>query len=404
MSKSRLLVALALIAFLCACVVAATYTLALQPGDSVTLDCPTRLEFAATSEVSCATRSATPTATRTPTNTLTATLTSTLTPTATYTYTPTHTPTATHTNTPTPTSSPTRMVTNTPVAITGLAIIGDSTLDEYRANDNRGGSYGPTTLNPVELLVTKRRLNVGAWGSRAEPRRSGYEFNWARSGDTSAQALSNQAPGVIGQIQAGTVTHVIVMIGLNDFSPWGLAPSPSIYSGSLSGATLTSRLNTIADRISQTARNVNAAAPGRVLLVGVQDYIALQVLPDYEMSLYPDAAKRQRIVDAISYVNAKIQAQTVADGIHFLDYNAAMGVELSARRSGPDIVIGGQVIDVNVRGDEPHHVLLNDTYMHPGTVYNGLVANTLIARMNQVWGLGLAAMTDAEILAAAGIR
>ena len=218
------------------------------------------------------------------------------------------------------------------------------------------------------------------------------------------QALNNQAPGVIAQIQAGQVTHVIVMIGLNDFAPWGLAPSPDIYSGALAGATLTSRLNTISDRISQTARNVNSAAPGRVLLVSVQDYLYLQVLPDFEMSVYSDPVKRQRIRDAIAYVNSRIQTQAATDGIAFLDYNAAMVTELTARRSGNnDFTIGGQVIDANVRGDEPHHILLNDTYMHPGTAYSGLVANIVIARVNQAWGAGLLPMTDAEILAAAGI-
>lgn len=394
--KQRLLVA-GLVALLCAC--AAVYALTLTPGDSVTISgCTTRLEFSATNVVACASRSATPTRTSTATATQTATATRT----------PTRTSTATRTLTPTRTSTPTatRTTTATAVAgaITGLGVIGDSTLDEYRGNDNRGGTYASTTFNPVELLVRKRGVNAGAWGTRGEPRRSGYEFNWARSGDTSLQALNNQAPGVVAQLQAGQATHVVVMIGLNDFAPWGLAPSPDIYSGSLAGATLTGRLNTIADRISQTARTVNAAAPGRVLLVSVQDYLGLQVLPDYEMSLYPDATKRQRIRDAIAYVNARIQAQAATDGIAYLDYNAAMLAELTARRSGNnDVNVGGQMIDVNLRGDEPHHVLLGDTYLHPGTVYNGLVANVLIAKMDQVWGAGLAALTEAEMLAAAGI-
>lgn len=359
----------------------------LTPGESVTISgCTTLLELAG-NVLTCATESATPTALPTATGTATAT--------------------ATRTNTPLPTATNTATATrtNTPAPAMRIAIIGDSTLDEYRANDNRGGAYASTTRNPVELLVTLRSVNAGAWGTRAEPRRSGYEYNWARSGDTSLQALNNQAPGVVAQLQAGQVTHVLIMIGLNDFAPWGLAPSPDIYSGALSGATLTSRLNTISDRISQTARTVNNAAPGRVLLVSVQDYLYLQVLPDYEMSIYSDPVKRQRIRDAIAYVNARIQAQAATDGIAYLDYNAGMVAELTARRSGSnDFTVGGQVIDANVRGDEPHHILLGDTYMHPGTAYNGLAANLFMAGLNSAFGAGLAPLTDSEILAAAGLN
>ena len=64
----------------------------------------------------------------------------------------------------------------------GFGILGDSVSDEYRADDNRGGAYGPTTLNWMELLVRYRGLDSGPWGTRSAPRRTGYEYNWARSG------------------------------------------------------------------------------------------------------------------------------------------------------------------------------------------------------------------------------
>ncbi len=60
-----------------------------------------------------------------------------------------------------------------PALITGLAILGDSTQDEYQADSARGGPYVGVTMNWVELLAAKRDLNRGAMGhlSRAAPQR-----------------------------------------------------------------------------------------------------------------------------------------------------------------------------------------------------------------------------------------
>ena len=60
--------------------------------------------------------------------------------------------------------SPTAEATRSIAQITGLAIIGDSTVDEYRADNPRGGEYGDVTFNWAELLAGRNRVNLGAWG------------------------------------------------------------------------------------------------------------------------------------------------------------------------------------------------------------------------------------------------
>src|SRR5688572_25679629 len=100
----------------------------------------------------------------------------------------------------------------------GLGIMGDSNTDEYRANDNRGGSYAATTLNWLEQLVAKRGVQAGSWGTWGEPRRSGYKYNWARSGATAGSMIANgQHTGLAQQITAGEVQYVIIYVGINDF-------------------------------------------------------------------------------------------------------------------------------------------------------------------------------------------
>lgn len=399
---------------LAACIMAAIIPLTLAPGDvAIISGCTTELQLVGTS-VACSTPSLTPSLTDTATNTPTATATDTptqtptATPTSTYTATPTSTltptATATRTHTPTATRTNTATHTNTPLPAGGIAIIGDSVQDEYRSNDNRGGTYAATTFNWVELLVNRRGVNVGAWGTRSEPRRSGYEFNWARSGATSSSAVNSQAPGVLIQIQQGRVSYVFIQIGINDFY-FGNLPFQQIYDGTLAGSTLTGRLNTVADNIMAAAVSLNNTAPGRVIVASLQDGFTTNLFPPSEINgAFPDLVKRQRVIDAFAYINARLQSLCATSGIRYFDWNAAMLAELALRRNANnDILIGGQAIDADTRGNEPHHILLGDTYFHAGTAMSGLFANAWIREANAAFGVSLPVLTDSEILQAAGI-
>lgn len=408
------LVSLALIA------AAASHVLILLPGDTGIIQCPggelTLLE-AGPSQVSALcvdaqNYTATPTASDTPTSTptetatpnptpsSTATQTATGTPSATasatYTLTATATRTATGTPTRTQTATVTRTPTPTPAQIFLPAIIGDSVQDEYRANDNRGAPYYSTTLNWVELLANERGVNFGAWGTRAEPRRSGWANVWARSGATSAAALSSQLPGVVGQLQSGAATHALIQVGLNDFNSGNLGMN--IYNG----VAMTATLNYIADNISSIARQANAVAPGRVLVTGMQDYVTRLLMPEIVVYM-PDPVGRARVSAAIAYLNARIAAQAQIDGVQYWDYNASLNAMLDARLSDGAFIIGGQSVVLSPRGNEWHYVWLDESpYAHAGTALSGLIANLYIAELNARWGAGIAPLSDAEIVAAAG--
>ena len=342
----------------------------------------------APSDTPSATSTATLAPTHTPTASATVTPTRTATPTATRTRTRTATPTVTLTRTPTPTLTYFPLVLN-------LAVIGDSVQDEYRANDNRGAPYQSTTRNWVELLQTQRGLNFGAWGTRAEPRRSGYAFNWARSGADTDAAWA-QLNGVVGQINAGQVTHVLIQIGLNDMNENNLGLA--IYNGQ----AMTATLDHIADNTIGMARQANAVAPGRVLVASLQDYVARNLMPEIVVYM-PDPVKRLRVVAAIAYINARVKAEVESDSILFFDYNAALGAVLDARLSGGAISIGGQSVVLSPRGNEWHHAWLDESpYAHAGTALSGLIANLYIAELNARWGAGIVPLSDAEIVAAAG--
>lgn len=325
--------------------------------------------------------------------------------------TPAGTPTGTSAGTPVVTAAATSVATQAPTAtpnrnaitIKGLAILGDSTQDEYQADNPRGGSYTAVTLNWVEQLVRYRGVNVGPVGTWGEPRRSGYEFNWARSGAGAADMIkSGQHTGAAAQIRAGKVSHVAIQIGINDFYFSGLGVD--IYANKIDEQSKTARLNYLIDNIAQATRTVHAANPKGVLLVAMQDYLTIPILPELQTT-FQDPVGRKRVLDAFAYVNAGLQRVAAEEGIPYLDYNAEMMTELNARRdSAGFIVVGGERIDLSKRGEEPHFGILDDGYAHPGTVLSGLSANIYIRAFNANFGTNITPFSDAEILRAAGIK
>lgn len=289
--------------------------------------------------------------------------------------------------------------------LTGLAIIADSTADEYRADNSRGGEFGNVTFNWVELLARQRGLNLGEWGERAEPRRGGYEFNWARSGATSATMIDDgQHTGVAEQIRAGQVSHVIIQIGINDF--YFNNVSFEIYAGRLAGAELQEFLDAIVANVELAVETVKATGNEHIMLAAVQDYLTPAVLPEVD-TLLPDDVGLQRLMGAFAYVNQGLSGIALREGIAFFDFNAAFQCELERRYDPTDqryILVGGERIDLGDKGNEPSHAFLGDEYAHPGTVLSGLFANLFIKQMNLVFGAQLTPFSDDELLQFAGLK
>jgi lysophospholipase L1-like esterase len=287
--------------------------------------------------------------------------------------------------------------------ITGLAILGDSTQDEYQADSARGGEYVWQTYNWVELIAKYRDLNMGEWGVYGEPRRSGYAYNWARSGATSGEMISNgQLTGALRQVLAHKVSHALVQIGINDFYFSGLGYE--IYDGTISTEDLHAILDKTARNIIVTAFALQKLDGDHVIVAAVQDYVTLPIIPELKTT-FTDEAGRARLQEAFTYINGRLKELSQKWDIPYFDYNEAMLAALTSRiDSDGYLVMGGERINLDARGNEPHFGMLDDQYAHPGTVISGLSANVWMAEMNKVFGSNLAPLSDEEILQAAGLR
>lgn len=281
-----------------------------------------------------------------------------------------------------------------------IGIMGASGIDEYRADDNRGGAYADVTFNWLELLVRSRNIDAGEWGTWGEPRRTGYAYNWARSGATARTLIeSGQHTGLAEQVAAGEIDLIFISVGSNDFAPYR-PDYDAIYSGQLAGQTLDARLQGIVDDIAlaiDTARDDHEIP------------VVLTTIPNWSLSpaaqndpRFADAAGRERVSEAISDVNDRLK--TMAEeraGVWIADLEV-LGQEIFGQLQGGALPVGGEMIRLLSIGDEPHNGLLGDS-IHVGTVLSGKMANFYLTYFNEALDLNIPPMTDEEILASAGL-
>jgi hypothetical protein len=282
-------------------------------------------------------------------------------------------------------------------AANGFGVIGDSSSDEFRADDNRGGAYAATTLNWVELLVRYRGLDAGPWGTWGGSRRTGYEYNWARSGARAADLISQgQADGLAQQVAEGRIAWALLMVGTNDF---GTSTYTDIYNGTLSGPALSAMIDGIVASITQAVDTVRAGGPVLLLVTNIPTTTGINPAV---LSMFPDPARRQLVTDAMVAVNMGIEAALAQRGLPMVDLDA-LGAGFFARvDASGNMNVGGELISLFVPGDEPHHGLLGDNH-HAGTVMQGLIANYFLDHLAAAGGPSIPTFTDAELLANAGI-
>lgn len=294
----------------------------------------------------------------------------------------------------------TNQMSNEDISAKGFGIMGDSTSDEYQADDQRGGEYASTTLGWVEQLVKQRGLNFGPWGTWGEPRRTGYEYNWARSGATAESLISSgQHTGLAKQVAEGKVSHVFLWIGSNDFHLTN-GTYQEIYDGSLSDELLQKKEDSIVANITTAVDTVLAAGPVDMVVVNIRDFGWVPQVQE----LFPDAAGRQRVTNAVQSINQRLDTMAAKRQIQIVSADDFTRSLLDRTDRAGYLHFGDELISASGIGNEPHNLRLEDPAGHPGTVASGIIANVMfIEPFNSHYETNIAPLTDAEILEDAGI-
>ena len=169
------------------------------------------------------------------------------------------------------------------------------------------------------------------------------------------------------------VSHVILYIGTNDFH-LNNGTYEEIYSGSLAGAALQAKIDAILENMTLAVDTVLAAGPVKMLVVTIgdpgKDPAALQQ--------FPDPQKRQWVTDAIVATNNRIKLMAQVKGCLVVDLDEFTNSIFSKVDQNGNLLMGNEQISFLVRGNEPHHMQLDDFSGHPGTVASGFLANWLL--------------------------
>lgn len=288
--------------------------------------------------------------------------------------------------------------TQVPLSIKGIGVIGDSLSDEYRADDSRGLTYASTTKNWVELLSEYRHLPFGDWGVYEEPRREGYAYNDARTGENIEGAINaGQHIELAQQIRSGKVNLVIIYLGVNDFSPLAPEGYEAIYTGSVSDAEITRKVNRLTADVETIIETLKKAGDVSILFITIPDWGDHALI----QLAFPDPTRREWVSTAIATANEKIGV--VAKNYHVTIADiSTFYTELKQRTKGDAVVIGKEKVHIFLPGDDPRDLFLDDG-VHPGTMYNGLFANFVITNLNSQMGTHIRPFSDQEIVSMAGL-
>jgi hypothetical protein len=157
--------------------------------------------------------------------------------------------------------------------------------------------------------------------------------------------------------------------------------------------------------VSQALADIDTALD-EVLPTGVK--LVIVNVPDYGVtptvrSLYPDAVKRQRVADAISQLNAGIDATAQTRQLVVVEmFDAALAIFGPHDSPKSTLLIGNVAIQLGQSdtggGGNPTAAFVHDG-VHPNTTLQGVFANVIMAAMNIAYRGNHTLFTEEEILA-----
>lgn len=302
-----------------------------------------------------------------------------------------------------------------------IATLGDSYTNEYNNIASRN-----LNSNWVRLLGTSgQNIDFGS----SNPWINNYPLNFAFSGATTNDALLTQLPNLLGP-NAGDPGHsnlyfadyVVIDIGLNDYHGLtGASPStPQTYIDIGSGNAAVTQATIggfepgeggILGNIKSLIDIIRAADPDkRIVLANIADWRATrpfrQARVDTAFDINftgtggPDNALiRQQVYFTIRQANVELAEYATSIGIPVI--NKFLLLNKAAKRAIP-LTMEDRI---NYKNDPDITGIQGGAYdlwadgLHPGTAFNGLYANAIIAALNSYYGENLDYLTSQQIIA-----
>jgi hypothetical protein len=276
-----------------------------------------------------------------------------------------------------------------------MGAVGDSLTDPYQG-------YQPDrslARNWVEQLASGRHVSFGSFsrnvhGQSGHP---GYANDWATSGATSSDLVANQLPSLAAQVAKGQVKYAAVLIGDNDFGQF-LSQAPALASNP---PTLMAKLvqveQTAQANFDTTVQTLLQANPNSKLVVAtIFDIAGTPAVQAQLASLGSQGqALGQMVSQAIGAYNQHIRSVAASSNRIALADLAA--VDASLAQSTTPLQVGSVTVNMAQTGDDYHDFLLADGF-HPGTIAQGMIANTIVGALDSTFQAAIHSLTSSEIV------
>lgn len=269
-----------------------------------------------------------------------------------------------------------------------LGALGDSYTAEYATHPT--GAAG--ARNWVEILSAAHRASFGSSQLQANVSLSNVDFPYdkAEMGATTSDVLLKELPELEPAVASGSVTHVCVFVGINDFSSvvTDFAHHPDTPEQELSNqvdqvqATAESNLDRIVMRLFQ----IN---PGVKLVVATIPVVTSLPFDVEALDLLGGQALGVALSGAVEAYNQHIRMlASVYPSVALADVGATF--ESRVWPSGPVSVasstMGGGLNDV-FQGDGTH----------PNTIPQGWIANDFLSALRSKFGVRTSTIPDSQI-------
>jgi lysophospholipase L1-like esterase len=227
-------------------------------------------------------------------------------------------------------------------ATASIAVMGDSLSASYQGTPQ--GSAGDR--NWVQLLQAEGDKHL-ALDDVAVP------------GATSA-TLGPQVATVVGLVHSGAVQYATLIVGGNDLTAY----LPSIFAGNPAPF-----VSEVVAHIESALTTVAAAGPVHLAVGNIPD---ISLAPAFQARV-PNPLLRQEVTQAITLANQEIEAFAMSRGIPVIDL-FGMGHQLNA--------------PLTLAGEQINNLLAPDGF-HPGTIAQGLLADTILEALGDAYNPSL---------------
>ncbi|MEL6795326.1 MAG: GC-type dockerin domain-anchored protein [Planctomycetota bacterium] len=283
-----------------------------------------------------------------------------------------------------------------------MGAIGDSLSDEYL--EQSYGSYAEgwteilSKLRGIDFGPTADDAGVGFWG---EPRRDGFQDNWARFGDTvnvddsdSTSAITRgQHTGLRDGILNRGVTHVVMFIGGNDMSPFH-GPYADVYNGNWTQQQINDYVEAMVVDVEFMLDTIDVNNV-KILLCNSFDF---SDMPRVERD-FPDVSGRLLASEMYNRYDVRLRQVAADRGLPYLDMLALnRAIFGTPGNETSELIVAGVSIDVNdgLQSNAATAFVADD--VHPRSVIQGIWANAILTGLNLAYGTNVPLLNESEII------